>query len=158
MKLTRDAVLWFAGLFEGEGFFRFCPKGRRSMGLAIKMTDRDVLEKAQAYFGGWMWDGQKKAEPHHKQPHLWRLDHRDRAYALLVAIYQFLGERRKQQVEKWIAQYRKLTPIERKTVTHGTVNSYRHYGCRCPACTEANTAYYRIKRIEWRAKAASLTT
>lgn len=24
---------------------------------------------------------------------------------------------------------------------HGTQNGYRHYGCRCPRCTLANTRY-----------------
>lgn len=108
MELTRDNVLWFAGLFEGEGYFRFRPKGRRSMGIAIKMTDRDVLEKALEKFGGWVWDGQQIREPHHKQAYQWHLDKRDRAYALLVAIYPFLGARRQAQVEKWVEQYKQL--------------------------------------------------
>jgi hypothetical protein len=31
---------------------------------------------------------------------------------------------------------------------HGTVHSYKRYGCRCDECTHANRAYKR----EWRAR------
>lgn len=144
MELTRDNVLWFAGLFEGEGYFRFCPEGRRSMGIAIKMTDRDVLEKVLEKFGGWLWDGQQMREPHHKQAHEWHLDKRDKAYALLATIYPFLGARRQAQVEKWVGQYKRLTPVpstkfKPQDLPHGTLGNYVK-GCRCPQCTAANTA------------------
>jgi len=146
MKLTRGNVLWFAGLFEGEGFFRFCPKGRRSMGIRIKMTDRDVLEKAQSAFGGGIWDRQKILKPQHRQSYTWMLDARDQAYALLVAIYPFLGLRRQGQVEKWIEQYKQLTPKPPTPVLHGTTTGYCWYSCRCDACRTAQHTYYVTRR------------
>lgn len=143
MMLDRDSVLWFAGLFEGEGFFRFCPAGRRSMGIAIKMTDEDVLLNAQRKFGGHIWRGAKRTKPTHKQSYRWMLDKRDKAYALLIAIYPFLGERRKSQTERWVSQYAALKPA---AVQHGTRHAYAWRGCRCAACTAANTKYYRARR------------
>ena len=153
MQLTRDNVLWFAGLFEGEGWFRFCPIGRRSMGIGINMTDRDVLEKAETMFGGWIWDGRRKEKPHHKQAYTWKLDKRDKAYALLVAVYPFLGERRKAQARKWADQYRQLTPVE--VEQHGRSAYVR--GCRCEICSGANNDYSRNWFRE-RAKAENSTT
>ena len=140
--MPREDVVWFAGLFEGEGWFRFCPKGRRSMGIAVKMTDRDVLEKVQAKFGGWIWDGAKRYKPQHKQSHQWHLDKRDQAYAVLAAIYSFLGQRRQGQIAKWISQYKALTPIPPAPMIHGRTGSYTR-GCRCAECKAAIAGYHR---------------
>lgn len=141
MQLTRENVLWFAGLFEGEGHFEVRrPLPTKSPALAIKMTDRDVLEKAQRMFGGWVWDGAKKYKPHHKQSFMWKLAERDKAYALVVAMFQFLGSRRQAQAEEWIEKYTTLPTIGRST-RHGFASTYVASKCRCDACRSAYRAY-----------------
>lgn len=155
MKLTRDNVLWFAGLFEGEGHFDL-RKGRKSLGLVIKMTDRDVLEKAQRMFGGWIWDKQKKTKTHHKQAFTWKLMERDKAYALVVAMFQFLGSRRQNRAKEWVAKYASLPTIGRST-RHGFYSTWVAQKCRCEKCVaayhamkpklaERNRAYHQRKK------------
>jgi len=138
MQLTRDNVLWFAGLFEGEGHFEIC-KGRKSLGLTIKMTDRDVLEKAHRMFGGWLWDGQRKEKPHHKQAFVWKLMERDKAYAMVVAMFQFLGFRRQEQAKVWLAKYASLPTIGRSS-RHGFYSTWVAQKCRCGKCEAAYIA------------------
>ena len=148
MRFTRENVLWFAGLFEGEGCFQL-NTGRQSVGLCIKMTDRDVLEKAQLMFGGRIWDGQRKAAAHHKQSYTWQLSKRDQAYAVVAAMYPFLGRRRQARAQEWIAKYTTLPAIGRCS-RHGLVGTYVAGKCRCDACRTAYNTYKRKLYTEGR--------
>jgi hypothetical protein len=138
MHLSRRNVLWFAGLFEGEGSFEL-RAGRKSLGLQIKMTDLDVLEKAQQMFGGWIAVVKSRAA-HHKQAWVWKLTKRDEAYALVAAMYQFLGARRQARACEWIEKYRSLKVIGR-TSRHGFPGMYTIGGCRCNECKTAYSEY-----------------
>lgn len=56
----KEAITWFAGLFEGEGSFLF-HKGKPKA-IVISMTDKDVLEKVQKFFGGSIYKLGKRKE------------------------------------------------------------------------------------------------
>ena len=90
----REEVVWAAGLFEGEGTItsqipRDRKRDRRVWHLRIRMNDEDVIKKFHAFVklgnvtqtGDGMW--------------CWQTARRAHVYALLAALYSFLGERRR---------------------------------------------------------------
>ncbi len=55
--MTDLEIAWFAGLLEGEGWFRAYlssqhPSWRPRLLVGLKMNDRDVVERAAALVGG----------------------------------------------------------------------------------------------------------
>ncbi len=57
-KTDEEELAWFVGLVEGEGSFHIrtenrTNKGRSQGSFALKMTDRDVIQAAQATLKGW---------------------------------------------------------------------------------------------------------
>jgi len=100
-KLRSD-IAWLAGLIEGEGsFFKRPPTstGARSRWcFTLEMTDEDVVRKAAATWGyGSVRKRCARQRPQAfgtKDLYVWRFEDRGQVYALLSAIYPWLGERR----------------------------------------------------------------
>lgn len=87
---------WVAGLFEGEGTIVIV---KSRVTTCIQMTDLDVLQRCQMYFGGKIYDTRKQAE-HHKQSWKWSITSTAEAIAFLELIYPLLGGRRRAKVEQ----------------------------------------------------------
>lgn len=106
MVFKREDVIWAAGLFEGEGTITISsiPSGKLYPRIKVKMTDQDSVEKFASIFG-------MKASPVQKDKS-WKDHYKDawytdctgkRAYAVLVAIFPWLGKRRQERVKEAIA-------------------------------------------------------
>jgi hypothetical protein len=97
---TREQVAWMAGLIEGEG--SFTTHGRRLFGMtvAVGMTDEDVVRKLHSTVG-FGHVGVRHREG--RQPlWLWRTGSTPQAYAVMMALYPFLGERRRARIEELV--------------------------------------------------------
>lgn len=96
---NKENLMWLAGFLEGDGSFSI-HKRLRLMRISAVSVDLDVLEKVREIVGygnitfrgiiksGWnpTWD--------------WTLCKQDYAYALLIALYDFMSIRRKQQIKE----------------------------------------------------------
>lgn len=109
---SRD-IAWLAGLLEGEGAFFISWKetdGYRypAFRIAMNLTDEDVLRRAAAIAGvGLVRGPYQQPNSKHKQFWRWYVNRRDHVYALLVAIHQFMGERRASRIRE-IIQHREV--------------------------------------------------
>lgn len=108
----REDVIWAAGLFEGEGWVgasvQRTRNGHVQLQLGLLMSDLDVVERWAAVFG---WPHRVRAvaprpkpDVHATKP-LWAvyIGGHERAQAALVAMYPWLGERRKAAALKALA-------------------------------------------------------
>lgn len=73
---------------------------------------------------------------HHRDPTV-KEDHR---------IWSWAKVRLEAELKKCIVLCRTCHGFVHRTCQHGTRNMYSYHGCRCPACTEAATAYHRRRR------------
>lgn len=94
---TREDLAYIAGVFEGEGNIAIGKLG--GVKLVIEMTDRDVVERVASLARvGTVWGPYSRPDrPRSKPTYRWHVQSRTDAYALLVAIYPWLGARRRQR-------------------------------------------------------------
>ena len=104
---SEGQIAWLAGLYEGEGS---CGARRSSargavLQMSIKMTDLDVLERAQSITGlGRVYGPYRRGPAHYKPQYAWTLASVD-AYAVLIAIWPMLLSRRQEQVASAIGDW-----------------------------------------------------
>lgn len=112
---TRERLAWMAALLEGEGCV-----GDDPLRVTLKMCDRDVLERFQEYSGFHTAVGgpYPPSGLGKKDTYSWQVSGR-KAYALLVALWPWLGVRRQTRIvhatQKHCEggkQYRCLTPMQ----------------------------------------------
>lgn len=102
------SVAWAAGLIEGEGCVLALANrhstydGRPLWVYRVKvvMTDADVLERLVQVFGvGHVLPYRNTQGLGKKQLYRWEISRADQAKAICEAIYPFMGERRKAQID-----------------------------------------------------------
>ena len=107
MEITRDNILWFAGLFEGEGCLTACQhkdKNIPTWNMVVNMTDEDVIKKIHQLFGGRLYFYESK-NPKHKDKWTWKTGELKKIYALVVAMIPFMGGRRRAKMEEFILDF-----------------------------------------------------
>lgn len=109
-KVPADVVrlAWAAGLIEGEGCILALP-GRKSaydggqlyvFTLKVVMSDGDVLERLRDAFAiGEVTPYRNTQGLGRKQLHRWEIRRRDAVEAICRAIYPFMGQRRRAQID-----------------------------------------------------------
>jgi hypothetical protein len=114
---SESQIAWMAALFEGEGWVS-TPKSRKDTGkpyssplrIAIKMCDRDVLERFRDYAGGGNLTGPYRPRGLGKKDTHELTVQGSRAHSLLVAFHPWLGARRLAQVQAAIEKWKSLRP------------------------------------------------
>lgn len=112
---TRENLAYLAGLLEGEGSF-FLRGGHYPL-IQVQMTDEDIIRRVKEIVGFGPVSGpytnrtQKKLNGESKkQSWLWSSGGQDQSYALLVALYPWMGQRRQQKIReiltKWLEEWR----------------------------------------------------
>ena len=116
-KWTRENLAWMAGIFEGEGYVQGRPRtytrkdGRlfTTVGfrLVISMSDEDILIRFHQLAGIGTLRGPRVAPSRIGSKPLWDYSaHGKDGYVLAVALWSWLGIRRRSQVrtavESWI--------------------------------------------------------
>lgn len=125
--MTRECILYLAGLIEGEGYLksyeyeriRFTKKGlksstiNRGIAISVAMTDKDVIQKYGSMLGELFNFDVKMRGPLKNGKSLKPLYeirvYADKAYAIMAAIYPFMGKRRKKDIEKAINVYKQIS-------------------------------------------------
>lgn len=111
---------WLAGLYEGEGCVRLHYRSASSaqLALTIGMTDRDVLESARARAQMGHVTGPYSGDDSRKPMWKWQVGKGEDAYALAVAMWPLLHDRRREQLNRrvggWLEAQR--TATKRPTV------------------------------------------
>lgn len=104
--MNRECIRYLAGVIEGEGYLKHYDYKRgkwknRGIALAVSMSDKDVMEKVGGMLTDFLQQPVKLRGPlynhGHKELYEVRL-YSERAYAVMVAIYEFMGKRRKQAI------------------------------------------------------------
>lgn len=107
--INREEIAWLAGLIEGEGCFSLRKdKGVNYLTFSISMTDKDVIESAASVFpvGTLGLSHIKQNAKLGKPPlHIWRVQSQKEVYALMIAIYPWLGESRKSKIRELITEH-----------------------------------------------------
>ena len=103
--MTREDLLWLAGLLEGEGsFVKGPPSSPRSPQVSLEMTDEDVVARVSALVGV------KYYAPKNRSPGRWRQTFHihvrgARAVDLMRGLRPFMMARRSQQIANALAHY-----------------------------------------------------
>ena len=109
---TRENLAWLAGLVEGEGCFQYSKS--RCLSLVIAMTDEDVLRKARAISGMGHVYGPTRPGGVRKAYWRWAVNRQADTYALMIALYPWLGSRRQAAVRdvvyRWLDWQRNKPP------------------------------------------------
>lgn len=89
--MTPEQLGWAAGVIDGEGCFNIVGPNRGGFAARIMVvnTDRGLLEKLKALFGGDIQTNKRSARPGWKPLLVWRLSHRD-ALDLAETVYGHL--------------------------------------------------------------------
>lgn len=106
---NRENLAWAAGLFEGEGcFYIHRSRGRAYSRMTVTSTDQDVLERFRQIVGCGHIGKQPislaaKATGSKKQPYRWHVGGRLNVYGIGVALFSWLGKRRRAKFREMIA-------------------------------------------------------
>lgn len=119
-------IAWLAGLLEGEGYFALQERrpGRFYPVLRLSMTDEDVVRRAAVLMG--------TTKVHHIHPPSMRrkgwqpqhavILHGDAAIAVMLQIYEYMGERRRGAIDS-VLQRRSVNQ-ETPCANEGCGNSF----------------------------------
>ena len=122
MAFKATDIAWLAGLIEGEGSIfgqtGTTDRARSRWIFSLEMTDKDVVERAAKIWG----HGSVRQIPARQRPHalgrkdiyVWRFENRAQVYALLAAIYPWLGNRRKAKAKEALLDLAPVTSFQRK--------------------------------------------
>jgi hypothetical protein len=147
-------IIWFAGLFEGEGSIVSTRPGE--IRLQIGSTDGDVVRSVLRIVGGNLKGPYDKGLGN-KPIWNWMLARREDAAPVLVQIRPLLHSRRGQKADEVLESWRTYDSPLRvlKPIEHGTINGFSmetHRGIpHCVECRLAANSYQRERLRRQRA-------
>lgn len=97
-KWTRENLAWCAGIIEGEGSIAL-QRGYMPH-IAVEMSDRDIIERLADILGAGVISSRTRVVAAGPRKPLYRLMicPREEVQAILAALYEWLGERRRERV------------------------------------------------------------
>tara|TARA_R110002012_G_scaffold186234_1_gene352912 strand:- start:1540 stop:1887 length:348 start_codon:yes stop_codon:yes gene_type:complete len=106
LKYTSETdIAWAAGIFEGEGCLSYT-KVKDSWSFQIEMCDKDIIDKLVTIFPLNVTESKRRNRPeHHVQPYIARISARDVVFECVCTIYPYLGLRRREKCDEFIAWY-----------------------------------------------------
>jgi len=143
--MTRDETIWFAGLFEGEGWISFPSRESNTVCIGMKMTDQDVMEKVFNIVGRvGSFRFYERKNPNHKGVWTWSLGNRDEVKRILLAILPWMGTRRSSKTEEALERLERNRGYN-QPIDHGTYKGFHAEKRRglepCESCILANKKY-----------------
>lgn len=111
---SRENLAWLAGILEGEGSFYWesyknNKTSKRYPRITVQMSDADVLQKAALIGGCGVFGGPTNNPNGHKPIYSWKVCVNHHVYALLVALFPFMGQRRQSKMRELIEVFRTET-------------------------------------------------
>lgn len=95
---------WLAGLLEGEGSFMVYRRSNRRPALIVKvkMTDKDVVERAAVLMGGNKVTPEKDKRENNSDCWVAR-SHGQKAAVVMKAVRPYMGQRRGAKIDELLA-------------------------------------------------------
>lgn len=137
---TKGNLSWLAGFLEGEGSFTSGKAHTRKnpqLRVTACSTDKDTLEKCQNISGmGLSLHKGKKKTLYRKDFWCWYVSKQEYAYALAVALYSFMGSRRKEQIRQLLIVFKQLPSPSPLYIALGETKTLSewHRDNRCKVC------------------------
>lgn len=107
MNLSDTEVAWLAGLLEGEGCFLIersrSARGRDKVRLALRMTDKDVIERAACLMQREVIEVEVSKNPLHKDTFRVRLNG-VAALEVMRLVRPHMGQRRGAKIDEILAR------------------------------------------------------
>lgn len=98
-RLSEAELTWLAGLLEGEACFHSNRQASStSIVIILKMTDRDVVERAAALMNTNVFI-RPDYRPHCKTSYVARI-YGQKAYMLMQQLLPYMGQRRKARIQE----------------------------------------------------------
>lgn len=109
-------IAWLAGLLEGDGTFQMHNNGSKTKRntcplIGLAMLDLDIVEKVSKIFQCNI--GKYLTPKKDKHIYFARTARRSTVEPLILALYPYMGNRRKEQINKMLQWY-KEHPIKEK--------------------------------------------
>lgn len=107
---SKENLLWLAGFLEGEGCFTTNHlASNNAIRIIATSSDGDVINKCYEIIGYGSVSGPRTStnKLSKKPSYTWSLTSSNIAYALMVALYGFMGNRRKERILELIRVYKK---------------------------------------------------
>jgi hypothetical protein len=113
-------IAWLAGLLEGDGSFQLHDNGSKGKKnkcplIALSMLDLDVVERVSKIFGCNI--GKYLTPKKDKYIYTARTGKRSIVEPLILALYPYMGARRKEQINKMFTWYDQH-PVKNKKINH----------------------------------------
>ncbi len=107
-------LYWLAGLLEGEGHFGdhtgSSTNKRRYIRISLKMTDKDVVDRAAKLLGTkvhkYSWSADRN--PNHSVAWVTQVSKQKEAASWMMTLYPLMGERRKARIAGLLESWRQL--------------------------------------------------
>lgn len=103
------SIEWAAGLFEGEGYLS---RTRDRWDMAIKMTDRDVLQDFLDIVKYGKLNGpyhSASMKEHHRPYYRWRTYNNQEIFRIIAEFYPLMGERRLEKFNEFLSFFTTTT-------------------------------------------------
>jgi hypothetical protein len=159
-RLTSEERAWLAGLLEGEGcFYLHAPNSARrskqpKLVVQLRMTDKDVVERAATLMGGCKVRDDRPATETSKALYCATV-YGLRAEDVMRTVKPIMGERRAAKITECLAvpnlshypkidlQYRTEKPCKRCGLTKPLTDFWRRGLCRGKICGDGHEAQCR---------------
>lgn len=105
---TKSNIAWLAGFLEGEGCFTLFNHKNHSgnvMAISATSTDLDILQKTKKIAGCGSIFSLKQRE-NCKPAWIWRVARKLEVYSLFAAIFDFMGNRRKERIKECMESFK----------------------------------------------------
>lgn len=128
MNINR--IAWLAGLLEGEGCF-----SRRGNCITIQLyvSDRDVIEKAQAIIGAPSIGSRRPKNEKHKTCYYWTVSGPEAA-AWMMTLYSLMGSRRQERIKELLTVFKQAKTQHKSTLVCQHIDAYRKGRTVCDRC------------------------
>jgi hypothetical protein len=102
--ITEGQIAWVAGILEGEGTWCYRAANPKNWWVAVRMTDRDIIERLYTWAGvGHCYFDQYirgVGREHHNAVHQWVVSVKPHREWLAQQVWPWLGERRKAKIRQ----------------------------------------------------------
>lgn len=162
LEISREAIIWAGGLFEGEGCFTCAdhgPSRHKYPRALLGMTDEDSVRRFHAAVGIGKVYGPRIGRPGEKPIWTWGVNGFERVQAIVAMLWPWLGVRRQAKAAEVVNLTKSIGIYGRDKIRckHGhelvgenvilTVGPGARRTRNCRQCTQiANRAYKARKR------------
>ena len=136
----KEKLIFLAGVFEGEGTMGYWKNGitkngkvMRRIQCAVKMTDKDIIDRFMDYFNCGNVLQLKQKENHHKICWSWRITG-SKALQVLEQMLPYFGSRRSKKYYDMVKSFRLSIQNGSHVVREQTKRETSHISSEASSC------------------------